>query len=243
MIETEQLTKAFGDKVVVNALNLSVAKGEFFVFLGPNGAGKTTTIKMLAGLLLPTSGTIRICGHDTQKDSVHAKAVLSYIPDQPYLYDKLSGEFLDFIARVYGMGREQRASAIGRLVEIFEMKDYVDELCQSYSHGMKQRVVIASALVHDPRVIVIDEPMVGLDPKSARLAKEIFRERARQGVTLFMSTHTISLAEEVADRIGIIQRGAMVAYGTPTEIRRAGHTDARLEDAFLRLTAEQEQPK
>jgi len=240
MIETEHLTKAFGEKVVVNDLTLSVARGEFFVFLGPNGAGKTTTIRMLAGLLFPTRGTIRICGHDTQRDGVHAKAFLSYIPDQPYLYDKLSGrEFLDFVARVYGMGRGQRASAIGQWIEIFEMKEYIDELCQSYSHGMKQRVVIASALVHDPRVIVVDEPMVGLDPKSTRLTKDIFRERARQGVTIFMSTHTISIAEEVADRVGIIQRGTMIAYGTPADIRRAGRTDARFEDAFLKLTTEE----
>jgi ABC-2 type transport system ATP-binding protein len=242
MIETEHLTKAFGEKVVVNDLSLSVAQGEFFVFLGPNGAGKTTTIKMLAGLLLPTRGKIRICGCDTQRDGMHARAFLSYIPDQPYLYDKLTGrEFLDFVAHVYGMDRGRRASAIEQLIEIFEMKEYIDELCQTYSHGMKQRVVIASALVHEPRVIVIDEPMVGLDPKSTRLTKDILRDRARRGATLFMSTHTISLAEEVADRIGIIQRGTMIAYGTPAEIRRAGHTDARLEDAFLRLTAEEDE--
>jgi ABC-2 type transport system ATP-binding protein len=171
---------------------------------------------------------------------VQAKAVLSYIPDQPYLYDKLSGrEFLEFVARVYGMDRAARRAAIGDLIERFEMAEYVDELCQSYSHGMRQRVVIAAALVHNPSVIVIDEPMVGLDPKSSRLVKEMLKERTRQGVTIFMSTHTLSLAEEVSDRIAIIQRGNLIACGTLADIQRLGRTDARLEDAFLRLTAEE----
>jgi ABC-2 type transport system ATP-binding protein len=240
MIETEHLTKTFGEKIAVNDLTLTVEKGEFFAFIGANGAGKTTTIKMLAGLLFPTRGSIRICGHDTQRDGVQAKAVLSYIPDQPYLYDKLSGrEFLEFVARVYGMDRAARRAAIGDLIERFEMAEYVDELCQSYSHGMRQRVVIAAALVHNPSVIVIDEPMVGLDPKSSRLVKEMLKERTRQGVTIFMSTHTLSLAEEVSDRIAIIQRGNLIACGTLADIQRLGRTDARLEDAFLRLTAEE----
>lgn len=242
MIQTEHLTKVFGDKIAVHDLTLSVGKGEFFAFLGPNGAGKTTTIKMLAGLLLPTRGTIRICGHDVQRDGRLAKSVLSYIPDQPYLYEKLTGrEFLDFVACVYGLDVEKRRRTISELIETFEMADYIDELCQSYSHGMKQRVVIASALLHDPQVIVVDEPMVGLDPKSTRLVKELFRQRARHGTTIFMSTHTLSLAEELADRIGIIHRGHMIACGTVAEIQRAGRSDARLEDAFLRLTTEEVQ--
>jgi ABC-2 type transport system ATP-binding protein len=241
MIETEHLTKTFGDKLAVNDLTLTVAQGEFFAFLGPNGAGKTTTIKMLVGLLQPTVGKIRVCGHDVQGDGVLARADLSYVPDQPFLYDKLSGrEFLDFVAQVYGMDRPRRRAEIGRLIETFDMGDYIDELCQGYSHGMKQRVVISSALVHDPRVIVIDEPMVGLDPKSSRLVKDILKDRTRGGVTIFMSTHTISLAEEVANRIGIIHRGIMIACGTPSEIQRAGRSDARLEDAFLRLTSEED---
>ncbi len=239
MIEIEGLTKAFGAKVVVNDLSLRIEAGELFAFLGPNGAGKTTTIKMLAGLLTPTRGSIRICGHDTQSDGISAKAAMSYIPDQPFLYDKLSGrEFLDFVAQVRGMDRNG-AGVIDELIEVFEMQEYIDELCQTYSHGMKQRVVIASALVHDPKVIVVDEPMVGLDPKSTRLVTNLFKRRAQKGVSIFMSTHTLSLAEEVADRIGIIHRGTMIACGSKAEIQRAGQTDARLEDAFLRLTSEE----
>ncbi len=239
MIELENLTKRFDGFTAVEHLDLRIPPGELFVFLGPNGAGKTTTIKMIAGLLRPSEGRVRLCGHDAQKDSRAAKALLSYVPDQPYLYEKLTGrEFLRFVGQMYGMAPGDIERAADELSEVFQMEDFLHEPGETYSHGMKQRVVISAALLHRPRVIVIDEPIVGLDPKGANTLKRILKEQAERGVSIFMSTHTLGVAEDTADRVGIIRRGSLVALGTLEEIYKTARTDERLEEAFLRLTEE-----
>lgn len=237
MISLQGVSKHYGRKVAVDNLSLEIAPGEFFAVLGPNGAGKTSTIKMIAGLLKPTAGRILVCGHDVQRDPIAAKRVTAYVPDQPFLYDKLSGlEFLHFIADLYGIGGEERRREIDRLVELFDLKDFVRELTESYSHGMKQRLVLAATLLHRPRVIVVDEPLVGLDPHTTRLVKEIFRDQARGGTSIFMSTHVLSVAEDFADRIGIMRGGKLVAVGRLEELRRQARTDGRLEEVFFRIT-------
>jgi ABC-2 type transport system ATP-binding protein len=238
MIELTQLTKQFGKLTAVDHLDLRVPPGELFAFIGPNGAGKTTTIKMIVGLLRPTAGRVLLCGRDVRTDYIAAKSLLSYVPDEPYLYDKLTGrEFLHFVARMYGMQRRETIAKIASLSEQFELT-FLDQLGETYSHGMKQRVVISAALLHDPRVIVVDEPLVGLDPKGASILKRVFRERAERGASIFMSTHTLALAEEIADRLGIIRRGELIAVGTADDIHARARTDGRLEDAFLALTEE-----
>ncbi len=238
MIELEQVTKRFGNVTAVNGLSLDVKAGELFAFLGPNGAGKTTTIKMIVGLLRPDSGKIRVCGHDMRDEDIEAKSKIGYIPDQPYLYERLTGrEFLEFVGKMYGLARARLQERIETLGKLFEFQEYMDELCGNYSHGMRQRVVISSALLHDPEVIVVDEPMVGLDPKGARLIKSVFREKVREGVTIFMSTHTLAVAEEAADRIGILHHGTLLAVGSVEDILAMGESPgARLEEAFLLLT-------
>jgi len=237
MIRLQKLTKKFGSLTAVDGLDLHVPAGELFVFLGPNGAGKTTTIKLIAGLLRPTEGRVLLCGLDVQQEQVRARSLLSYVPDQPFLYDKLTGrEFLRFVGDMYGLDRRKTARKIAELSELFEMDGFLDELGESYSHGMKQRVVISAALLHEPRVLVIDEPMVGLDPKGASTLKAVLRELVSRGAAVFMSTHTLAVAEETADRVGIIKDGSIVALGTPQDICRTAQTDRRLEDAFLRLT-------
>jgi ABC-2 type transport system ATP-binding protein len=239
MIRLENVVKRFGQTVAVGGLTLEVPAGELFVFLGPNGAGKTTTIKMIAGLLRPTEGRVLICGHDVQKDYLQAKSLLSYVPDQPFLYDKLTGrEFLEFVGTMYGMARPAIEEKVAWLSETFELESFLDDLGQTYSHGMKQRVVMSAALLHDPRVLVIDEPTVGLDPKGANTLKGILRRLAREGAAVFMSTHTLAVAEETADRVGIIREGNLIALGTLDEIYATAETDRRLEQAFLRLTEE-----
>ncbi len=237
MISLRGVSRSFGPKVAVNDLTLEVAGGEFFAVLGPNGAGKTTTIKMIAGLLRPSAGRISVCGHDVQEDMIAAKRVISYVPDQPFLYDKLSGlEFMNFVADLYGVDGEGRRREIDRLVELFGMREYVRELTESYSHGMKQRVVLAATLLHRPKVILVDEPLVGLDPHTARLVKQIFREQARSGTSIFMSTHVLSVAEDFADRIGIMVEGRIVALGGIEDLRRQTGSGGRLEDVFFRIT-------
>ena len=237
MIRLSHVTKNYGRKTAVSDLSLEIPQGELFAFLGPNGAGKTTTIKMITGLLRPTEGEISVCGFDVQKDYIEAKRRMAYVPDQPYLYDKLSGfEFLEFIGEMYGIEREERRREIDRLAALFGMEGYLDVLTESYSHGMKQRVVLAGTLLHQPKVIVVDEPLVGLDPHSARLVKGIFLEQARAGTTVFMSTHVISIAEEVADRVGIILDGKVAALGTVAELRRQANHDGKLEDIFFKIT-------
>jgi ABC-2 type transport system ATP-binding protein len=241
MIEIENITKRFGEKVAVDRLSLTLPSGEFFAFVGPNGAGKTTTIKLIVGLLRADEGAVRICGQDIQRNAVAAKALLSHIPDQPYLYDKLTGrEFLEFVARMHRIAAAQARRKIEELSDLLSLHDYLDDLAEGYSHGMKQRVVIASAILHDPKVIVVDEPMVGLDPRSVRVVKDLLRRLSLAGATIFMSTHTLNVAEELAGRIGIIDHGRMVATGTLDELRRASGGAKGLEESFLRLTAGEE---
>src|SRR6516165_2070457 len=235
MIELHGVTKRFGAKCAVDRLDLEVRPGELFAFLGPNGAGKTTTIKMICGLLSPNSGTVRVGGFDAS--SQQARQMLGYVPDQPYLYDKLTGrEFLKFVVEMYGLDRAQSARRIEDLIDTFEMADFVDGLCESYSQGMKQRVVFAAALVHDPKVLVVDEPLVGLDPRSARIVKDLFVEQARSGVAVLMSTHLLSIAEELADTIGIVDQGRMLAQGSLADLRERLQSHGPLEDLFLKLT-------
>ncbi len=237
MILLEGVSKSFGRKVAVDKVSLEIAPGEFFAVLGPNGAGKTTTIKMIAGLLRPSEGRISVCGHDVQKEPTEAKKVLAYVPDQPFLYDKLSGiEFLEFVGNLYGLSRAARREEIERLTGLFGMSEWVRELTESYSHGMKQRLVLAATLLHHPKAIVVDEPLVGLDPPTARLVKRIFREEARAGTSIFMSTHVLSVAEDCADRIAIMMNGQITALGRMDELRSQAKTDGRLEDVFFRIT-------
>ncbi len=241
MISIQGVTKRYGRKTAVDDLTLEIAPGEFFAVLGPNGAGKTTTIKMVAGLLRPDSGRILVCGHDTATQLLAAKKVTAYVPDQPFLYDKLSGlEFMNFVADLYEVDRTDREREIGRLVELFSMKEFVRELTESYSHGMKQRLVLAATLLHRPRAILVDEPLVGLDPHHARLVKEVFRDQARGGVSILMSTHVLSVAEDFADRIGIMLHGKIVALGGLEELRRASGGGGRLEEVFFRITGDRE---
>jgi ABC-2 type transport system ATP-binding protein len=235
MIDLSGVTKTFGVKRAVDRLDLHVRAGELFAFLGPNGAGKTTTIKMVCGLLSPSEGTVRVGGHPAS--SQEARQLLAYVPDQPYLYEKLTGrEFLRFVVEMYGLDRRTAAMRTAELIETFEMGDYVDELCENYSQGMKQRVVFAAALVHEPRVLVVDEPLVGLDPRSARIVKDLFVEQARAGVAVLMSTHLLSIAEELADTVGIIDHGRMLAQGSVADLRERVQSTAPLEDLFLHLT-------
>jgi ABC-2 type transport system ATP-binding protein len=239
MIEIRELTKRFGKIPAVDKLNLDIPDGEFFAFLGPNGAGKTTTLKIIAGLLRPTSGKVLVAGHDMAKKSISAKKLISYVPDLPYVYEKLTGrEFLYFIGELYNLNKSYYQEEVEHLLGLFYMQDYGDMLMQNYSHGMRQKIVISSALLHHPRLIVIDEPMVGLDPRSVRLVKDILKDRTREGTTIFMATHTLSLAEEVADRIGIINKGKLISLGTVEEIKKASKKTGGLEDVFLKITAE-----
>jgi len=241
VIELEGVSKRFGALVAVSQLDLRVERGELFAFLGPNGAGKTTTVKLIAGLLRPSAGVVRVCGHDLARRPLEVKRRLSYVPDQPYLYEKLTGrEFLEFVGRLHRMDGATLSRGIDELLELFGCQAYADELAENYSHGMKQRVVIASALLVQPQVIVIDEPMVGLDPRGTRLVKDVLRERAAAGVTVFMCTHTLSVAEELADRIGIVDRGRLIACGSLEELRRLSQSRGSLEQLYLKLTAEAE---
>jgi ABC-2 type transport system ATP-binding protein len=220
----------------VKGISLEVAPGEVFGFLGPNGAGKTTTIKMMAGLLQPTSGEVRINGFDVQKEPLKAKAVTGFIPDRPYLYEKLTaGEFMQFVSKLYDMtGTEKR---IGELLGLFGLTEWAGELIENFSHGMKQRLVMASALLHDPKVLVVDEPMVGLDPRGARLVKDLFKDLAAKGVTIFMSTHTLEIVENMCSRVAIINHGEIIAEGSVEDLGRlARMPESHLEPIFLRLT-------
>jgi len=231
MIQLENLSKHFGKTKAVDQLSLQIKRGEFFCFLGPNGAGKTTTIKLICGLLKPTSGHIKVGGIDIQKEPVGAKKLLGYIPDQPYLYEKLTPtEFLRFIADLYGVSDDGQ-----KLLELFEMVEHKHTLIEEFSHGMRQRIAFCATLIHSPEVIVIDEPMVGLDPKSSHLVKRILKEKSKEGVTIFLSTHTLSLAEELADRVGIIHKGRLVADGSVQELKEMSKI-GNLTDLFLELT-------
>jgi len=243
MIKTEKLNKKYGNFVAVKDLSLDIPAGQIYGFLGPNGAGKTTTIRMLIGLLKPSSGKIFICGYDLEKNPISAKSLVGFIPDRPYIYEKLTArEFLHFIGGVYGMSEDEVEKKAPAQLEFFDLSDWADELIESFSHGMKQRLIFASALLHSPKVIIVDEPMVGMDPKGARLLKDAFRHLAHQeGKTIFMSTHTLEIAEQVCDRIGIISHGELIAEGTMEELRGiAREKDANLEEIFLKLTGGEE---
>jgi ABC-2 type transport system ATP-binding protein len=238
MIEFHEVCRSYGEKVAVDRLTLRVPTGELFAFLGHNGAGKTTAIRMIVGLLRPGSGTVRVGGYDVVTQTRQAAALLGYVPDEPYLYDKLSGrEVLQFVARMYGMNEEQSRAAIDHEIDRFELSEFVDDLTETYSHGMKQRTVFASALLHSPQALVVDEPMVGLDPHSMRLVRDLLRAEATAGMSIFMSTHTLSAAEQIADRIGIMREGKLVFVGTVAELRKQldiGH--GSLEAMYLALT-------
>jgi len=238
MIELLHLTKKFGDLLAVDDINLTIGKGEFFAMLGPNAAGKTTTIKMLAGLIKPTSGHSRIAGFDVQQQPLEARRRLAYVPDFPFLYDKLTGwEFLRFTGQLFHMEEARLEANARELIARFHLLDHINRPIESLSHGTRQRVAIASALLHEPEVFVIDEPMVGLDPQHARIIKDVLKERSRAGVTVLVSTHQLGIAEEMADRIGIVQGGKLIAVGTRDELRRQSGGAGQLEEIFLSLTA------
>jgi len=238
MIRLEGVTKQYGGFTAVHPLDLHVRRGELFGFLGPNGAGKTTTIRMIAGVLRPTAGRILIGGHDALAEPMRAKQLVGYIPDRPTLYEKLTGaEFLRFVSGLWGRDGEAAEKRANELLELFELTAWKDTLVESYSHGMRQKLLISSALVHSPDVIVVDEPMVGLDPKGARLIKELLRAFAAAGGTVFLSTHTLEVAEALCDRIAIFYQGRIRAMGTMDELRREAEAGtAGLEDIFLKLT-------
>lgn len=240
MINIKQATRTYGTKTAVDCLDLQIPSGELFACLGHNGAGKTTTIKMMVGLLQPTSGTVEIAGHDVVAEPREASLRSGYVPDEPYLYDKLSGrEFLQFVADMYGLPHDVAANSIERQIADFGLAGFVDQLAESYSHGMKQRLVFASALLHDPELLIVDEPMVGLDPRSMRLVKDLLRQRVRNGGTVFMSTHTLAVAEEIADRIGVMSQGKIQFLGTVADLREKLSSDESLEQMFLTLTEEE----
>ena len=238
MIRLQNLTKRYGSFAAVDDISLDVPRGVLYGFLGPNGAGKTTTLRMIAGILRPTDGRVLLGGDDVHQNPMAAKQRLGFIPDRPFVYDKLTGaEFLRFVAGLYGQDGDAVERRIAKLLEVFELASWKDELLEAYSHGMRQKLIISSALIHRPECIVVDEPMVGLDPKAARLLKDIFRQFVGKGGTVLMSTHTLEVAQAMCDRIAIIQHGRIVAAGTVDEVRhqhRAG--DATLEELFLKLT-------
>ena len=245
MIRLIGLTKRYGTFTAVDGIDLEVPRGELFGLLGPNGAGKTTSIRMIAGILRPTGGTVTVGGIDIQARPLEAKSRLGYIPDRPFVYDKLTGgEFLRFAAALYGMQGVAVERRIDELLALFELSQWKGELTETYSHGMRQKLIIAGALVHRPAVIVVDEPMVGLDPKSARLLKELFRQFVSRGGTILMSTHTMEIAEVMCDRIAIVYRGKIAAQGTMAELRRQTSSEGMsLEDLFLKLTGGHQLPR
>jgi ABC-2 type transport system ATP-binding protein len=238
MIELENITKKFDKFVAVNSVSLRVEPGELFGFLGPNGAGKTTTIKMIVGLFSPTSGTIRVNGFDTVQQPIEAKSTLAYVPDQPFLYDKLTGrEFLYFTGGLYKIEKETLHTRIKDIIELFEIGQWVDKRSEDYSQGMCQRISIAAALLHHPKTLVIDEPMIGLDPRSAKIVRETIMRLAGEGVSVFMSTHSLPVAEELCDRIGIIHNGRLVFVDTQEKLQvYKQQFDGKLESVFLELT-------
>lgn len=243
MIRLHNLTKRFGPLVAVDNVNLEIEQGTIFAFLGTNGAGKTTTIRMMTGVLRPTSGTITIGGYDIQNNPIEAKFLMGVIPDRPYLYGKLTGrEFLHFMADLYRVDRKIAGGRIDSLLETYGMRAAGNDLIDGYSHGMKQRLVMCAALIHNPAILVVDEPMVGLDPPGARLLKDTFRAKAKEGMTIFMSTHSLSVAEELADQLAIIKQGRIIACGALEDLYAQAPSNAiDLENVFLQIIGEEEQ--
>ncbi|HCU87833.1 MAG TPA: ABC transporter [Verrucomicrobiales bacterium] len=241
MIDLRNLVKEFGDLRAVDDLSLKVDAGEFYVVLGPNAAGKTTTIKMLVGLISPTSGTLNVCGFDVEKEPMEVRRRLAFVPDFPFLYDKLTPwEFFRFTGQLFHLTEEQIQRQTRELIPRFSLNPYLDKRIESLSHGTRQRIAIVSALMHEPKLFVLDEPMVGLDPHHQFVLKEVLKERAAQGMTVFLSTHQLSVAEEVADRIGIVHMGKLVAEGTKEELHAmGGKGNVALEETFLALTREE----
>ena len=238
MIEIEGLVKRFGSHTAVAGLDLRVEPGEIFGFLGPNGAGKTTTVKCVTGLLKPTAGRVRVAGFDLATQTLEAKRALGLVPDEPFVYPKLTGvEYLRFVGELYGARLADMKSRIPDLLQMFELSPWGGELVESYSHGMRQKLVLAGILLHDPKVLILDEPMVGLDPKSGRLVKDIFLKLAERGTTIFMCTHVLEIAEKLCDRVGIMIEGKMIACGTVAELEAQAKTKGSdLEGIFLSLT-------
>jgi ABC-2 type transport system ATP-binding protein len=240
MIELVHLVKKFGDLIAVNDLTLTIGRGEFFALLGPNAAGKTTTLKILAGLMKPASGTASVSGFDLQSHPMEARRRMAFVPDFPFLYDKLTPwEFFSFTGQLFQMTPSQIEAATRPLVARFGLEPYANKPIEGLSHGTRQRVAVASALLHHPEVFIIDEPMVGLDPHHARIVKDTLKERSLSGMTVLVSTHQLAVAEEMADRIGIMHQGRLIAVGTPDQLRRQSGASGALEEVFLRLTAEQ----
>ncbi|NCC50645.1 MAG: ABC transporter ATP-binding protein [Spartobacteria bacterium] len=241
MITIQHLTKKFGDFEAVHNLNLHIPKGELFCFLGPNGAGKTTTIKMLCGLLRPTEGLITLNGVDMHADPLAARRITGYIPDQPFIYERLTArEFYEFTGELYDMSRNEVRDEYERSFALFGLQDYCDVLVKDLSHGLRQRLTYVSTLLHNPQIMFVDEPFVGLDPYSIRLIKDLLKKRTRQGMTIFLTTHILALAEAMADRIGIINKGQLVALGTLEQIADKFQGEDRLESVFLSLTADRD---
>ncbi len=240
MIELDGVSKSYGTKLAVDQLSLRIERGEMFAFLGPNGAGKTTTIKMMCGLLFPTAGSIRIGGFDLRNQGEQARQLVSYVPDQPFVYERLTGrEFFQFISGMYGMEAERARQRTQEMIEVFRLREFVDDLTQNYSHGMRQRTVFAAALLHEPEVLIVDEPTVGLDPPSVRQLKDLLRKEVQRGVTVFLSTHSLDVAQELAGRIGIVHHGRLIGLGTLTELRKQAARDGSLEEVFLALIEEE----
>jgi ABC-2 type transport system ATP-binding protein len=241
MIEIRGLVKRFGTLTAVDGLDLKIEPGEIFGFLGPNGAGKTTTVKLITGLLKPNAGTVRVAGFDVARETLAAKRCMGLVPDEPFVYPKLTGsEYLRFIGELYGVPLDEQRRRIPELLAMFELSTWGGELLESYSHGMRQKLVIAGIILHDPKVLILDEPMVGLDPKSARLVKDIFQTLARRGTAVFMCTHILEIAEKLCHRVGIMISGRLVALGTIEELRRRAAGGSGLENIFLSLTGGQE---
>ena len=237
MIQIRNLTKKYGDFTAVDDLSLDVRRGEIFGFLGPNGAGKTTTIRILAGLSLPTTGSVSVGGHDLATDALAAKKILGYVPDRPYLYEKLTGrELLQFMANLYGRDWSERESAAFELLRYLDLHEWIDARIESLSHGMKQKLVIVASLVPDPEVLIVDEPMVGLDAFAQKQVRLLLRRLADEGKTIFLTTHTLSVAEAVCDRVAILHKGRVVATGTSAELAERAGQSGGLEDVFLELT-------
>jgi len=240
-ISLAEVTKSYGSKTAVDGITLEVRAGEVFAFLGPNGAGKTTTIKMIVGLLHEDQGNVMVCGQSMYSNGLAAKARIAYVPDQPFVYEKLTGrEFLNFVREMYNIPPSIAKERINDFAQRLDMSPFLDRLCEGYSHGMKQKVVLAAALLHDPDVMVVDEPMVGLDPRTVRIVKDLFVERAQRGKTVFMSTHTLEVAEAIADRIGIINKGKLITVGTFEDLKAAAQRQHSLEEIFLRLTEDED---
>ncbi len=240
-IKTNQLTKKFNNIYAVKNLNLEISRGEIFAFLGPNGAGKTTTIKLLSCLLKPTFGDIFICGYDALKNPIEIKKIIGLVPDHPFIYPKLKGiEFLQLVGNIYKVNPDQQEKFISEYVEKLNLSEFIEELIETYSLGTRQKLVIMSALLHNPKVLLLDEPLVGLDPKSSRTIKNIFIELSKKGITIFISTHLLSLAEELAHRIGIINKAELIATGTKEELRTLSRKEGTLEEVYLELTKEKE---